>query len=126
MTLDIEVEVDDAVEEAPPTGDDRLGDERLRGESIAIVRQLILKAHPELVEELVVGESLTELMASVGVAQAAYRRIAEATRSAVSAPVVPAGGNAARLVVEDLGPDGLILRGMKESRKEGAGRGSRE
>ena len=100
--------------------DDRAEDERLRGESIAIVRRLILQAHPELVEELITGETLTELMGSVAVAQAAYQRIAGTVRSetpAVVAPVVPAGGNVARLMVEDMGPDGLILRGMKEMRR---------
>jgi hypothetical protein len=90
--------------------------EALRGESIGIVRELILKANPDLVSDMVRGETLTELMDSVEPARAAYHRIIEAVRPV--APVVPAGGTGGAVVIEDLSADGLIKRGLATSRRQ--------
>ena len=98
----IETEVDDG--------------EALRGESIGIVRELILKANPDLVADMVRGETLTELMDSVEPARAAYHRIIEAVRPV--APVVPAGGTGGAVVIEDLSADGLIKRGLATARRQ--------
>ncbi len=46
-------------------------------EEVAMVRELVFKAHPDVVRELLVGETLAEILASVGPARAAYQRIAE-------------------------------------------------
>ena len=62
------------------------------------VRELVLRAHPEVVPELVRGESLSELLASVEPAQQAYAGLA--ARLHVDSPVTaaqptiqaPAGG----------------------------------
>ena len=89
--------------------------ERLRAESIAIVRDLILKGNPDLVPELVQGETLAELMDSVEPARSAYQRIAESVR--VTVPVVPAGGAGTSVAIEDLSADGLIKRGMEQLRR---------
>jgi hypothetical protein len=92
--------------------------EQLRAESIAIVRDLILKGNPDLVPDLVRGETLAELMDSVEPARAAYQRIAEAVRAEVrtTAPIVPAGG-ATPVPIEELTADGLIKRGMEQLRR---------
>lgn len=69
------------------------------GEELAAVREVVLRAHPDVVPELVGGATVTELLASVEPAQAAYARIAERiTPTATpplplpSVPVIPAGG----------------------------------
>jgi hypothetical protein len=68
----------------------------LSGEELAAVRELALRAYPETVPELVGGESVAALLASLEPAAAAYRRIAEGVSAsapavAVVAPAVPAG-----------------------------------
>jgi hypothetical protein len=92
--------------------------ERLRAESIAIVRDLILKGNPDVVPDLVRGETLAELMDSVEPARAAYQRIAEAVRSDVRvvAPIVPAGG-VAPVPIENLTAGSLIKRGLAQARR---------
>ena len=89
--------------------------EKLRAESIGIVRDLILKGNPDLVPELVHGGTLAELMDSVEPARAAYQRSAESVRAAV--PVVPAGGAGTSVAIEELTADGLIKRGMAQVRR---------
>jgi hypothetical protein len=86
--------------------------DRLRTESIAIVRDLILKGNADLVPELVRGESLADLMESIEPARAAFQRIAETVRAV--APVVPAGGTGSgtRIAIDDLSADSLIKRGL--------------
>ena len=80
------------------------------------VRELVLKAHPDVVPDLVAGSSVDELLASVELARSAYQRIADQVRSvesgiesrdsevrpdprpaisdptAIQPPAVPAGG----------------------------------
>jgi hypothetical protein len=41
------------------------------------VRELVLKAHPDVVPDLVAGSSVDELIASVEPARSAYQRIAD-------------------------------------------------
>jgi hypothetical protein len=66
-----------------------------RGEAAAL-RDLVLRAHPDVVPELVAGSTLGELMASVEPARAAYRRVAET----VSAPPRVPAGDTPRLAVD--------------------------
>lgn len=66
-------------------------------EELASVRELILRAHPDVVPELVSGGSVDELVASVEPARAAYRRVADTMTTAT--PRVPAG-DAPRLAVD--------------------------
>ena len=61
---------------------------------LAAIRELALRAYPETVPELVAGDNVTALLASLEPAAAAYRRIADgisANAPAPAAPVVPAG-----------------------------------
>ncbi|MEA2525572.1 MAG: hypothetical protein QOF73_2799 [Thermomicrobiales bacterium] len=65
----------------------------LAAEELAAVRELILRAHPDVVPELVTGRTVGELTASVEAARAAYAGVVSRQPSAVSTPpVVPAGG----------------------------------
>lgn len=63
-------------------------------DDLATVRDLIVRAHPDIVPELVTGTSIAELNASIEPARAAYQRIAgQTTRPEPSIPPsVPAGG----------------------------------
>lgn len=69
--------------------------EAASGGDIDAVRELVLRAHPDVVPELVRGSSVAELIASVEEARAAYARLETAwTDSRPEAPAVPAGGGA--------------------------------
>src|SRR5215217_3193632 len=48
------------------------------------VRELVLKAHPDVVQDLVAGSSVDELIASVEPARTAYQRIADHVRESRS------------------------------------------
>ena len=58
-------------------------------DELATVRDLVLRAHLDVVPDLVMGASVAELVASVEPARAAFRRVAESVREV--APRVPAG-----------------------------------
>lgn len=55
------------------------------------VRQLILASHTDVVPELVQGDSITDLVASIEPAREAYTRIVDSRPQPVT---IPAGGNA--------------------------------
>ena len=57
------------------------------GEELGKVRELVLKAHPDVVPDLVRGSSVDELIASVEPARSAYQRIADQVREAGSREV---------------------------------------
>lgn len=87
---------------------------------LAAVRELVLRAHRDVVPELVAGESVEALMASVEAAQAAYRRIVERFPQpdpAPSAPSVPAGGDRPAPIDPERLPAGeKIRRGLAHRR----------
>ena len=87
---------------------------------LAAVRELVLRAHPDVVPELVAGESVEALLASVEPAQAAYRRIAERIPQpdpSPPVPSVPAGGDRPAPVDPDRLPAGeKIRRGLAHRR----------
>jgi hypothetical protein len=94
--------------------------EEMTGEELAVVRELALRAHPDVVPELVSGGSVGEIVASVEAARAAYRRVAEGIgqgTGATTVAVVPAGG-APRVVV-----DADALPAAEKIRRALAGRG---
>lgn len=59
--------------------------------TLAAIRDLVLKAHPQVVPELVTGETIEDLLASVGPASDAYSRLADQLQPAP--PTVPAGAS---------------------------------
>ena len=99
---------------------------------LARVRELVLQANPDVVAEMVGGDSFDSLLASVDAARAAYRRIAgevssstaagpPATAAAAAPPSVPAGQPGRQpytSAVEDLSPAVKIAEGLK---RRGAG-----
>jgi len=80
-TFDLTVAIDE-------TAPERAADEPPAASDLATVRELILRAHPDVVPELIAGESIDALLASVEPAQAAWQRLAER----IGVPPVPAGG----------------------------------
>ena len=62
------------------------------GEELAALREALLAAYPEAVAELVGGESVGAMLASLGPARAAWERVAATVaRPGATAPPVPAG-----------------------------------
>jgi hypothetical protein len=80
---------------------------------LAAVRELVLRAHPDVVPELVTGETIAGLIASVEPARAAYARLTESLSIAQEAPPaspVPAGGSAPIAVDPDRLPAAEKIR----------------
>ena len=44
---------------------------------VAMIRELVYTAHPDVIRELLVGETLAEILASIEPARAAYQRVAD-------------------------------------------------
>ena len=90
-----------------------------RADEITAIRELVLKAHPDVVPELITGASVAELLSAIEPARAAYGRLVDTVRAAApqatSAPVpaVPAGGSAPVPIDPDrLPPAEKIRRGI--------------
>ena len=93
------------------------------GDATAVerVRDLVLQAHPDVVPDLVRGDSLDALLASVEPARTAYQQIAErvrgtgdgrSTTAILTPPAVPAGGTRAALDPASLSPVTKIARAL--------------
>jgi hypothetical protein len=96
------------------------------------VRELVLKANPDVVPDLVRGGSIDELLASVEPARGAYQRVAEAVRAGSGAettapasvhnpepappPVVPAGGATNVVDPSTLAPTTKIAQGLAQQK----------
>lgn len=103
--------------ESEPTLDAASHDQ---GADIALARDLVIRAHPQAVQELITGNSLADLLASVPIAEAAFSRVADAAReeaTRASAAAVPGGGGvrSADVNVEGLGPLAKIRAGLNRS-----------
>ena len=116
------------------------------GTDLSKVRELVLKAHPDVVPDLIAGGSVDELIASVEPARTAYQRIAEQVRSAESSvvsrqsavnpdltsgndqgasspavmqpPQVPAGGGATVVDPGDLAPTSKIAQALAARKRK--------
>jgi hypothetical protein len=97
------------------------------GMDLGKVRELVLRAHPDVVPDLVWGSSVDELIASVEPARSAYQRIAEQVRGSGAEttvttetkvveqpPVVPAGGGSTVVDPGALAPTSKIARALAE------------
>jgi hypothetical protein len=107
--METEIEPDDG-----PSGE---GDS---GVDLNQIRDLVLAAHPDVVPEMVRGESFDELMASVEPARGAYQRIVgQMTEKTETQPVAPKvasqpGRRGATIVeIESLSPLGKISEGLR-------------
>ena len=95
-------------------------DETAGQNDLSAVRDLVLKAHVDVVPELVQGDSIAALLASVEPAQSAYARIASSIKPSVGSaiPNVPAGGNPPVVIdVESLPASEKIKRGLVSLRR---------
>jgi hypothetical protein len=87
-------------------------------DELTLARDLVLRAHPDTVAELVTGATLAELLASVPAAEAAYARVIAAAREqAATQPAttpVPGGGavRSAGANVDGLSPLAKIRAGL--------------
>jgi hypothetical protein len=92
-------------------------------DEIGALRVVLREAHPDAVEELIVGETIAELLASLAPAREAYgrllARLEQQEARAPQAPHVPAGGTSAKVDLDTLTADGLIKRGLEAARKRG-------
>jgi hypothetical protein len=100
---------------AQATLDAQAGQDELR-----LARELVLRAHPEIVQELVTGASLAEMLASVPAAEAAYARVVAAVRDSAgreTATAVPGGGavRSAPINLDGLGPMAKIRAGINQA-----------
>jgi hypothetical protein len=120
------------------------GVEPAGGDELGKVRELVLKAHPDVVPDLVRGSSVDELIASVEPARSAYQRIADQVRRVesgvgsresevktsdvrpptsdpvvVQPPVVPAGGGTNVADPGELGPTTKIAQALAARKGRG-------
>ncbi len=98
--------------------------ENLSDEQLAPVRELIALAHQDIVPELLTGDTVEELLASVPVAREAYQRLEARFAQQpeqpvhVSQPVSPP----AAIDLNSMSTDDLLRRGMIERRGQPATR----
>ena len=89
-------------------------------EELDAVREVVLSAYPDCVPELVHGETIAEVLASVEPARAAYARVA-ATLAVPDAPatppLVPAGGGSAVIDPAELPAAEKVRRGIASHRR---------
>ena len=99
--------------EERPAGSQLDGD----GDAIEGVRELILKAHPDIVPDLLAGDSIEALLASVPAAREAYVRIAATIEERAPAPArIPTGsGRRPAVDPEGLSPESLIRAGLRQA-----------
>ena len=92
--------------ESPETAEAELGG----------VRELILKAYPDVLAELLGGESVDALLASVPAARAAYAQVAATIQEQTPAPVqIPTGsGRRPAFDPEGLSPEAKIRAGLRQ------------
>ena len=88
---------------------------------ITAVREVVLSAYPDCVPELVQGDTVAELLASVEPARAAYARVAATVPTPVETvstpPPVPAGGSRAVIDPGDLPAAEKVRRGIANHRR---------
>lgn len=91
-------------------------EETSRPDDTAMVRELILASHTDLVSELVRGSSIPELIASIAPAKAAFSRVVNKAPKAVS---IPAGGNPPLTIDANALPASeKIRRGLAASKRK--------
>jgi hypothetical protein len=96
-------------------------------DDLSTVRDLILRAHPDAVPELITGGTIAELTASIEPARAAYQRVVEAALrpdgergeggkdgEGPAPPTVPAGGAPMVVDLDRLPTAELLRRGVAQ------------
>ena len=98
---------------------------KMENEAIAneleAVRGVVLSAYPDCVPELVQGETVSELLASVEPARAAYARVAASLPAPAEIPpvppVVPAGGGNVVIDPSAMPASEKVRRGLATRRR---------
>jgi hypothetical protein len=90
VEVEVDAQLDDVADAAGGSGGVS-GSDTAAADDLAAVREVVLRAYPDAVPELVGGGSVAEVLASVEAARAAYRRIAEAVGGAAGAAAEAAG-----------------------------------
>ncbi len=95
------------------------GEEAGGGDELAAVREVVLRAHPDAVPELIGGATIAQVLASVEPARAAFSRISERLKPATATlpPAVPAGAGSAAVDPGTLPTSELIRRGVGARRR---------
>lgn len=82
-------------------------------DDLARVRELILASHADIVPELVQGDSVVDLVASIESARAAYTRVIATVPIPAPTVTIPAGGNTpVMLDIDSLPTAEKIRRGL--------------
>jgi hypothetical protein len=89
-------------------------------EATVPLRELVMKAYPDIVPELLSGETVEEMLASIPAAQEAYGRIVEASKAAHPEPIPAVGG--ARHFPMDVAAMSPALKIREGLRRKGYGR----
>lgn len=94
-------------------------DHPVQSDDLGQVHELILASHADLVPELVKGESIADLVASIEPAKAAFSRIVESAPKPTPAVTIPAGGNMpVTLDIDTLPTSEKIRRGLAFSNRK--------
>jgi hypothetical protein len=85
---------------------------------VAVVRDLILNAYSDLVPELVRGDTIKEVIASVDLARRAFGAVASRVATESRVPRVPAGApsRAQPTSMSDLSPAAKISEGLRQQK----------
>ena len=90
-------------------------------DEIGALREVLRQAHPDAVGELIAGETIAELLASLAPAREAYGRLVarleQQEARAPQVPHVPAWGTSVAIDLDGLTADGLIKRGLEQARR---------
>ena len=82
------------------------------------IRALVLRAHPDVIPELIDGVSIGEMLDSIEPARDAYQRLTDTLRQGSTHVSVPAGGERPMLVdPEKLPASEKIRRGLASSKR---------
>jgi hypothetical protein len=106
-------------------GDDSPGEPAGATGDLDAIRALVVRAHPDIVPELVTGNTVADLLASVEPARAAWTRLAEQLNERSTAPAVvdtsvPAGGGSPMAIDPDRMPASeKIRRGLATASMKG-------
>jgi len=95
--------------------DHRLRADQAEAQALAAYRRALVAEHKgQIIEELIQGDSVEALEASLETARAAYQRVADQTAQTIAATQVPVGAPA-RLEEppESLSPLDKIMRGLR-------------
>ena len=90
---------------------------QLGPEQLQKVREFVISANPDAVPDLITGNTVEEIEASIPKAKDAYQRTAERVRATYTPPpAVPAGGAANLVNPDDLSPSEKIRRGIAQGK----------